>query len=138
MPRKDFYYDIVVEALLQEGWIITDDLLYITYGGRDAYVDLGAERLIAATKANQKIAVEIKSFVGASDVHQLELAIGQFNLYRDILSENEPERVLYLAVPDYAYWDVFNDALGRLVIQRQRIQLIVFAVETRRITRWVQ
>lgn len=138
MPCKDFYHDIVVEALLQEGWIITDDPLYITYGGRDAYVDLGAERLIAATKANQKIAVEIKSFVGASDVHQLELAIGQFNLYRDILSENEPERVLYLAVPDYAYWDVFNDALGRLVIQRQRIQLIVFAVETRRITRWVQ
>lgn len=71
-------------------------------------------------------------------MHQLELAIGQFNLYRDILAENEPERVLYLAVPAYAYWDVFNDALGKLVVERQRIKLIIFDIETRRITRWVQ
>ena len=48
MPRKDLYHDIVVHALLKDGWIITDDPLTLSYGGRDVYVDLGAERPIAA------------------------------------------------------------------------------------------
>lgn len=36
--------------------------LYLDYGGVDMYVDLGAEKLIAAEKNQQKIAVEIKTF----------------------------------------------------------------------------
>jgi hypothetical protein len=34
---------------------------------QDLFVDLGAERLLAADKGDQKIAVEIKSCTGASD-----------------------------------------------------------------------
>ena len=41
------------------------------------YVDLGAERLIVAEKAEQRIAVEIKSCVGDSEIDDLEKAIGQ-------------------------------------------------------------
>ncbi len=108
MPQKDLYHDIVAEALIQEGWIITNDPLHLAYGGRNFYVDLGAERLLAATKDNQKIAVEVKSFIGVSERFQLELAIGQYNLYRDVLSENEPDRSLYLAIPDFAYSEYFQ------------------------------
>jgi len=63
MPAKDFYHDIVVQALIHDGWEITDDPLILSYGGRELYVDLGAEKTtIAAQKDNLKIAVEIKSF----------------------------------------------------------------------------
>src|SRR5579871_5471315 len=92
MPRHDTHHDIVVAALIADGWTITDDPLFLSYGGIDVYVDLGAEAPIGAQKDEQKIAVEIKGFFGASDVHDLEMALGQYNLYRDVLAEKEPDR----------------------------------------------
>ena len=65
MPAKDHFHDHVRTALKKDGWTITDDPLTIVLEGtRDnLFVDLGAERLIAAEKAAQKIAVEVKSFI---------------------------------------------------------------------------
>ena len=58
MPARDIYHDVVVQALTADGWTITNDPLYLAYGGRDLYVDLGAERnAIVAQKDNRKIAV---------------------------------------------------------------------------------
>ena len=64
MPSKDIYHDVVCNGLIKEGWTITHDPLFLRYGKKDMYVDLGAERLIAAQKAKDVIAVEVKSFVG--------------------------------------------------------------------------
>lgn len=62
------------------------------------YVDLGAERvIIAAEKDRQKIAVEIKSFLNRSPVRDLEEAVGQYDIYRTLLTETEPDRMLWLA-----------------------------------------
>jgi hypothetical protein len=66
MPAKDVFHEAVKKALLNEGWTITADPLYIQFGGVDLYVDLAAEKVIAAEKDGRKIAVEIKS-----PVHQL-------------------------------------------------------------------
>jgi len=41
------------------------------------FIDLGAEQLFAAERHGQKIAVEVKSSVGRSDVDDLERALGQ-------------------------------------------------------------
>ncbi len=129
MPRKDLYHQTVVTALEREGWTVTDDPLRLAYGGRNLYVDLGAERLLGAIKESRIIAVEVKSFVGSSDLTDLEMAIGQYNLYRDVLLEQEPERQIFLAVPRYAYDTTFADRLGQLVIKQQRLRLIVFEAE---------
>lgn len=48
---------------LAEGWQITHDPLRIKIGTVEMAIDLGAEQLIAAERANEKIAVEIKSFL---------------------------------------------------------------------------
>jgi len=137
MPRKDTYHQTVVEALTTDGWIITADPLILSYGGRDVYVDIGAEGTIGAERAGQKIGVEIKSFLGASDVHELEVALGQYNLYRDILSQMEPDRLLYLAIPLRVHDGIFADPLGQLVVRRQQLQLIVFNEVTARIVQWI-
>lgn len=92
---------------------------------------------MGAEKEGQKIAVEIKSFIRASEIEDLQKAIGQYNLYRDILSEKEPERILYLAVPLRTYDGVFEERIGRLVIRRQRINLLVFDHEQERILEWL-
>jgi len=57
-------------------------------------VDLGAEKLIAATKDHQKIAVEIKSFLEA--ISEFHTALGQFLNYRAVLKRKDPDRVLFL------------------------------------------
>lgn len=64
MPAKDFYHETVKTALERDGWTITHDPYRIMVGRRRGYIDLGAE-IIAAEKGKVKIAVEIKSFLGA-------------------------------------------------------------------------
>lgn len=79
--------------------MITEDPLYIKASSKiGMYVDLGAEKLLAAERSGQKIAVEIKSFLGLSTIHEFHLAVGQFLNYRLALEKLEPERVLYLAI----------------------------------------
>jgi len=78
MPARDSIHDAVKTALIKDGWTITHDPYPLPYGDRDVYADLGAERAIAAERGDEKIAVEVKSFSGASEIHDLEVALGQF------------------------------------------------------------
>lgn len=59
MARRDVYHYHVKEALIKDGWTITDDPLNLTSGGVELYADLGAYRLIAAERGEEKIAVNI-------------------------------------------------------------------------------
>lgn len=137
MPRKDAHHQTVVAALIADGWTITNDPLRVAYGFLDVYVDLAAELPIGAERGTQQIAVEVKSFVGASDVHDLETALGQYNLYRDLLSEVEPDRPLYLAVPQRTHAGILSTPLGQLIVRRQRLLLIVFDEGSARIVQWI-
>ena len=98
MPARDIYHDTVKNALIKDAWTITHDPLSLKWGTRDMYVDLGASQLLAADKGERQIAAEIKSFVGQSDMNDLEKAMGQYLVYQDVLAEVEPNRTLYLAL----------------------------------------
>ncbi len=137
MPAKDLFHDCVRHALIHDGWTITHDPLRLAWGGKDLYVDLGAERLMAAEKSGQRIAVEIKSFVGDSGVDDLEKAVGQYVLYRAVLAQREPERELFLAVPELILRDVFDQSLGELLRKDQSIRVVGFDPQTEVITRWI-
>lgn len=78
MAAKDIFHDAVKNGLEKEEWLITNDPLKLEGGGVQMYVDLGAERILAAEKAGEKIAVEIKSFVGTSNISEFHTALGQF------------------------------------------------------------
>ena len=54
------------------------------------------------------IAVEIKGFSSPSPVTELERAVGQYYLYLTFISKQEPERDIYLAIPEKIYYDFFN------------------------------
>ncbi len=136
MPARDRYHDHVRNTLVKDGWIITHDPLHLTWGLKDMYVDLGAERLLAAEKGKRKIAVEIKSFGGLSDMDDLEKALGQFVLYHDVLARVEPERQLYLAIPEAPFVDLFNEPIGKLLLENQRLRLLVFDPESEVIRQW--
>ncbi|MBG1269965.1 XisH family protein [Nostoc sp. WHI] len=99
MSARDTFHQLVRTALENEGWVITHDPYHIDLGFVDFYIDLGAEQLLAATKGDQKIAVEIKTFLAASTISEFHTAIGQFINYRIALEDDDLERRLYLAVP---------------------------------------
>jgi XisH protein len=137
MPAKDKYHAQFKAALIKDGWVVTDDPLHLRWGGQDMYVDLGAEEVIAAEKGGRRIAVEIKSFVGVSGITDLQLAVGQFNLYRDVMEKTDPDRTLYLAVTEETFLDVFEEPVGKLEIEKQKLLLIVFDPEAEEIKQWI-
>ncbi len=55
--------------------MITDDPLRIEVGDVEMYIDLDAEQVLAAEREGEKIAVEIKSFIGTSNISQFHEAI---------------------------------------------------------------
>ncbi len=52
MPAKDIFHDAVKNALQKENWQITDDQLFLRFGGVDLYIELGAERLLVQEGRN--------------------------------------------------------------------------------------
>lgn len=136
MPAKDIFHDTVKESLIKEGWTITDDPLSIRVGGVEMYIDLGAEKIIAAEKAEEKIAVEIKSFSGSSAIYDFHLAVGQFMNYRLALKDKEPERNLYLAVPMDTYDSFFSLKFVQTAIEDYQLNLIIYDIEKQVIVKW--
>ena len=136
MPQRDFYHDTVKNALIKDGWTITHDPLVLFYGPVSLQVDLGAENLISADKGTEKIAVEIKNFRGESDLNELEKAMGQYTLYREIMATEHPDRKLYLAVEEEAYIRLFSHPIGQIAMRAVPMNLIVFNANQEVFTQW--
>jgi hypothetical protein len=137
MPARDKVHDIVKNALIKDGWTITDDPLTLKFGNTELYVDLGAEKVLAAEKEGEKIAVEIKSFLGKSIIAETQDAIGQFIMYREVLSDYESDRTLFLAISEDVLENDFSDVLRNLLLERLKIKILVFSIETEEIKKWL-
>ena len=138
MPALDIYHETVKNALVKDGWTITHDPLRLRLRrGKSLFVDLGAERLLAAERGAEKIAVEIKTFARASDMKDLEDAVGQFVLYAHLLRRSDPDRVLYLAVPEPARLSVFEEEAGQVMLEDGVVRLFSFDPEQEAIVQWM-
>jgi hypothetical protein len=137
MARNDIYYSTVKKALDKDDWQITHDPFRLRIGKKRLAMDLGAERLISAEKGTRKIIIEIKSFLGRSDVKDLQQALGQYVMYNQVLREQNIGRELYLAVPHRTYQTIFQSELGLILLQNQLIRLLVFDEFQEVIVEWV-
>lgn len=138
MAAKDIFHDLVKQALQNEGWSVTHDPFKIMLGRRRGYIDLAAEReIIAAQKGNEKIAVEIKSFIGHSDLNDFEDALGQFLLYWKALKNTDLERTLYLAVPYGFYQRFFDDPFFLDVAATFDVKMLIFDETKPHIKQWI-
>ena len=100
-------------------------------------IDLGADRIIEAERGEAKIAVEIKSFIGTSNISDFHTAVGQFLNYQVALEQREPERILYLAVPIGVYEKFFLLPFVQTVIKRFQITLIIYDPFKEVILEWI-
>ncbi|MDB9514116.1 XisH family protein [Kamptonema animale CS-326] len=134
---KDLFHDAVRRGLEKERWTVTDDPLELELEEITVKIDLGAERLIAAERGEEKIAVEIKSFIGTSAISDFHTALGQFLNYRIMLEVNEPDRLLYLAVPRETYQTFFQSRFAKIAIARHQLLLIVYEPITEEVIQWI-
>lgn len=135
---KDIYHYVVKEALEKEGWDVTHDNFPLKVGEVGFAIDLGAERLIVATKGIEKIAVEVKSFIRSSPVNAFHEALGQYENYFLALEDYEADRKLYLAVPLNTYNTFFQKPFIQKVIKRKALSIIVYNPEEKTIEKWIR
>lgn len=135
---RDKIHTPVKEALINDGWLITDDPLYIKIGTLTIFVDLAAEPVFGAEKDKEKIAVEVKTFGNASFMTALYEAIGKYAVYRKALKLDESDRVLYLAMPEDVYDKYENEPLFIGSLEDGNVNLILFETSIDKITKWIK
>jgi len=147
MPQRDAIHDAVRQALIKDGWVITNDPYVVSYGERFLFIDLGASevpgdngmksRFIGAQQGSNQIAVEVKEFRRASAIADLEQAIGQYVLYSLLLNQVDPDRNLYLAVDEATFAEIFSEPVGELVISDLPLNLLIVDVELAEVKQWI-
>jgi hypothetical protein len=135
---KDVIHDAVKNALIKDGWAITADPFRLKYEEFDLLADLSAERTIIATKENRKIVVEVKSFTGRSFVKELQQALGQYEIYFDIIELTGLDYELYLAISHLTFQTSFTQKATQMVLQRHHLRILVINIEEEVIVQWIK
>lgn len=136
---KDIFHEQVKKALIKDGWKITHDPLTIRISEAvKLQIDLAAETAIAAERNSEKIAVEIKSFIGDSDISAFHTALGQYLNYSQALEEQEPERIVYLAIPIETYQDFFQLPFIQRALNRYQVKAIIYDPKLEEIQEWIK
>ena len=139
MPARDIFHESVKVALQKDGWTIIREDWYIEVDsmGLAIYIDLAAQKLIEAQKDGQRIAVEIKSFVGDSNMTAFQKALGQFLVYVKAVKKQLLEWTVYLAIPV----DIYNGFFLKFdfiqeMVEEYDLKLIVFHPANKEIVLW--
>jgi hypothetical protein len=138
MPRKDLYHNEVRRALEKDGWKITHDPMRFRWKKKTIFPDLGIEKVIAAERGLEKIAVEIKSFQGDVLLHEFYSAIGQYDIYKAALADLDVDRKVVLAIPLPVYRDFILSEFGQAIIEIKQIPIVVYDYENENIVIWLK
>jgi hypothetical protein len=137
MPRKDQIHHAVRNALIKDGWTITDDPYRIEYEEADVYADLRIEKQGPNETTRRVLVIEVKEFVGASPMNRLAEALGQYQVYRSYLRQIAPDEQLYLAVDKVSYDLLFARKSFQRIVADYRLSLVVVDVPKEEISRWI-
>jgi XisH protein len=135
---RDIYHQAVRTALEKEGWLVTHDPYLLRTLGAAYEIDMGAEKLLAAEKDNRRIAIEVKSFRKASLAHEFHGVLGQYINYELLLAEQEPNRMLFLAVHETVFKNFFTRASTTFVLEKMNVKILVFNPSTSTIEQWIE
>lgn len=100
------------------------------------YVDVAAEK--TESKETNKMAAEVKNFIGLSDMNEFQKALGQYEVYRSAFIRKDQERELYPAIPTHFYEEIKAVRLYRDTLNALSIKIVVFEAEDQIITEWIK
>jgi hypothetical protein len=134
MPQLDSCHPQVVHALEKAGLDVSDNPYSLDTTLNVLFVDIEAWR----ADGNPIIVVEVKCFrEGTSDMTSLYNAIGQYLVYRNLLSRLRKNRVLYMALPASIYQGMFQ-FFGMPLVNELQINLIVVDLDKEEIEQWIE
>lgn len=136
MPAKDIYHDAVKNALIKDCWTITADPYPIKYEEVKLFADLAGEKTIAASRKGKQIVIEVKSFVSRSPMRDFETALGQYLIYKALLSIDYPEQQVYLAISKKIYEAFFQQVAIVFVLEKYQVSLLVIDLDKEEIMQW--
>jgi hypothetical protein len=138
MPARDHLHHIFRESLEIDGWKITHDPYVVPVGKRKIYIDLAAEEdvVIGAEKSGEKIAVEVKTFAGFSEVEDFHNALGQYLLYSFALMRYESEREVFLSIPEDTFEEFLDDYFFFEALEYFMVKFVVFDPINKKILQW--
>ena len=113
------------------------DRLKLEVGGTKFEIDLGAETLLSAIRGEEKIAVEVKSFLSDSPLTDYHAALGQFLNYRLALQKAEPERKLFLAIPLSSHQLFFQKEFAQDSLAFYQVAQIIYDPDKEVISQWI-
>ena len=136
MPARDIFHNAVRVALEKDAWTITDDPLSLELEEFPFQIEPETEGMLAAEKAGRKIALEIKSFPGASRIDDFYGYLGQFVFYHEVLKEKQPDRILYLAFTREVYDDFFTKQFIQEVLEKHEVKQLIVDINEESIWSW--
>ena len=134
MPAVDKCHEQFVRALQKDGWITRSNPFFTTES-RDIFVDVEAFKQENGTRRRILLA-EIKCFAQQTPI-ELYVAIGQYLIYRTLLTQIENAAPLYLAVPETIYVTMF-DEIARLTIKNYGIKMLIVNLDEESIVQWIE
>jgi hypothetical protein len=135
---RDAFHDLFREILTAYGWDITHDPYALSEWDPEWEIDFSAEKIIGAEKGNQKIAIELKSFLRPSFAYEFHQTLGQYINYYHALSEIEKDRILFLAVPSHIWETQFQRKGIQFSLEREQVKLIIYNIEAKTIDQWIR
>lgn len=137
---RDLIHEAVREALELEGWKVTDDPFSIILQEDETYfeVDLAAERKNGSPNTEKIIAIEIKSFAGASMIHAFHEALGQFLNYRAAIEEQHLNRDLFIAVSTEGWSRLNRLKFVQRRIKQFKLQFLLVDVYSKSVVTWIR
>ena len=137
MAVRDQIHDAVKAALIKAGWTIKDEPLTIRWDHTQLEIDLGAEKMLLAEKAEELIAVEIKSFLRSNSIPELQKAVGQYLMYREALAANDPERRIYLPTHQKVMAELLTQPQTAAFLHKYQIHLLIVDIQQEEIEQWI-
>ena len=133
---RDLIHFQVRKALEKEGWEITADPFYLSIDGVRLEIDIEAQRLIMASKGNEKIYIEIKTFKKTSILYAFYEAYGQYAFYRDALSDKKINAPIYLAISLAVYNRIKKIPFLMKRIAQHKLNLLIIDTTKSKIIEW--
>ncbi|MBV7337784.1 XisH protein [Chloroflexi bacterium TSY] len=135
---NDAIHDAVKQALINDDWKITAEHFRLTYEEFRLFADISARRTLVAQRGEEKILVEVKSFSGRSFVRDLQAALGQYQMYRNVIMLTELDFELYLAVSEQVYNQFFIRSGTKKLLGLNQVQLVVVNIDEQKVIQWIK
>lgn len=130
MAQLDKIHDAVKNALIKDSWTITAESFQFNFFELELNGDFEAENKV------DKIFIKIDRFFGSSIISDFENALGQFLLYRTVLSELKPDVKTYLAFSASNYYRFFKNNAIKTFIEAERLSFFAVNLEGEKIIKW--